>query len=66
MWIPKNKKTGKEYPAISDSEKDALEATLAIRGKYTYRKVPDPKPIPLPVEAKAVPKKEIEKSDADA
>lgn len=56
-----------EYPAITDAEKEAYEApTSAARGKYTFRKVPDPKPIPLPVEAKAVPKKEIEKSDADA
>ena len=66
MWIPTNKKTGKVYPAITDAEKDAWEATLAIRGKYTYRKIPDQKPIPAPVEAKAVAKKETEKSDADA
>lgn len=39
MWIPKNKRTGQEYPAIDDATKAKMESAYATKGKYTFRQV---------------------------
>ena len=36
-WIPRNKKTGIDYPPISDAEKAAMESDFVTKGKYTFR-----------------------------
>lgn len=36
-WIPRNKKTGIEYPAIPDAEKAQWESDPNLKGKYTYK-----------------------------
>jgi hypothetical protein len=63
QYIPKNKKTGIEYPAISQEEKDAYEApTSAVKGKYAFRPVAGAKPAPIappPIEAKPVKEKTV-------
>lgn len=38
MWIPKNKKTGAEYPAVTDAEKAELEKDPNYRAKYVFRR----------------------------
>lgn len=43
MWIPKNKKTGLEYPPVTDAEKAELEKDRNYQQKYTFRKVADVK-----------------------
>lgn len=65
LWIPKNKKTGKEYPAITDAEKaDYLKDPL-LAPKYTFIAVPgsDKQPAPPPSEAKQVAQKPKEEKD---
>lgn len=68
-WIPKNIKTGIEYPAISDAEKAEWEKDYNINGgprkRYTFTKVAEAKaPAPTkektaePVEAKRIDKAE--------
>lgn len=51
MWIPKNKKTGVEYPEVSEEVKLAYEADPVIADKYTFIPVKETKP---PKEAKKV------------
>jgi len=36
-WTPRNKKTGIDYPPVSDAEKLAMEADPQTKGKYTFR-----------------------------
>lgn len=68
-WIPKNIKTGIEYPAISDAEKSEWEKDYNINGgprkRFRFKPVNDPKaetPAPKkektaePVEAKRIEK----------
>lgn len=38
MWIPKNKKTGIQYPAVTDAEKSELLKDPAYRDKYVFLK----------------------------
>lgn len=58
MWKPKNKKTGQEYPLITDAEKKDLENYYPTANKYVFTFVPDPspkkpaQPAPEPTEAK--------------
>ena len=40
MWIPKNKRTRVEYPAISDAEKKVYESDPMLKGRYTFRPAP--------------------------
>lgn len=43
MWIPKNKKTGQEYPPITDAEKAEWLNDPYIKPRYAFRQVaPDP------------------------
>jgi hypothetical protein len=53
-WIPKNKRTGRQYPAISDQEKREMEADKLIGPKYVFLPVNEKqeKPAPEPKEAK--------------
>ena len=54
-WIPRNKKTGIDYPPISDAEKAAMESNFVTKGKYTFRA--DGSAVPK-VAAKPMPEKE--------
>lgn len=40
-FIPKNKKTGQQYPAITEALKTAWEADPALKGKYVFLPVAD-------------------------
>ena len=63
LYIPINKTTGAEYPAINDEQKKANDSDPLIRAKYRYRIVlgSEKQPAPPPVEAKAVTPKTEEK-----
>jgi len=41
MWIPKNKKTGQEYPAITGEQKAEWLNDPYIKARYTFRQVED-------------------------
>jgi hypothetical protein len=41
-WIPRNKNTGVEYPAIDDATRAQWEADPNLKGKYTYTKTGEP------------------------
>lgn len=43
-WTPRNKKTGIEYPPVSDAEKAAMESDPATKGKYTFKPTADESP----------------------
>jgi hypothetical protein len=60
-WIPRNKTTGVEYPAIDDATKAQWESDPMLKGKYTYKKTGDAaKPVTKAVPAKEdTPKKPI-------
>lgn len=63
QWIPKNKKTGVVYPAISDQEKSAYLADPLLSTRYSFSLVPgsDKVSAPPPIEAKREPKETEEK-----
>lgn len=65
LWIPKNKKTGMEYPPFTDAEKAAYMADPLLAAKYTFTAVPgsDKQPAPAPIEAKPVAQKPKEEKD---
>ena len=46
MWIPVNKKTGVEYPPITDAHKAEAESYYMTKGKYEYKPAPDQQPKP--------------------
>ena len=37
IWVPKNKKTGIEYPAIDDATKAEWLSDPYLKAKYTFR-----------------------------
>jgi len=55
-WIPRNKVTGVEYPAIDDATKAQWEADPNLRGKYTFKKTEEPAKV---VSTKATAKKPV-------
>jgi hypothetical protein len=59
MWIPRNKKTGVEYPPISKEKRDAWERHPQIAGKYQYIPVEE-SPAPVPKKKPASKKAEAE------
>jgi hypothetical protein len=57
-WIPRNKTTGVEYPAIDDATRAQWEADPMLKGKYTYKKTGDAaKPVTKAAPAKEDPPK---------
>lgn len=53
-WIPRNKTTGVEYPAITDAEKAQWEADPMTKGRYTYKAAEQ-----APKKAQSAPKKPV-------
>lgn len=41
-WIPRNRTTDIEYPAIDDATKAQWEADPMLKSKYTYKKTDEP------------------------
>jgi len=60
LWIPVNKTTGVEYPAINDEQKKAHDNDPNIASRYRYKVVPgsEKPPAAAPVDAKRVEKTE--------
>jgi len=68
MWIPRNKTTGVEYPAIDDATKAQWESDPMMKGKYTYKQTGSPaKPAAkaTPAKEEAAPKKPIGVADPE-
>ena len=63
LWIPRNKQTGVEYPAITDEEKAEYMKDELYMSKYMLTPVPgsDKPKAPPPIEAKAIEKPKEEK-----
>lgn len=63
MWIPINKTTGYEYPAVNDDGKKSYENDPVLSKKYRFKMVPgsDRQAAPAPVEAKKVVEKAEDK-----
>ncbi len=47
-WIPKNKKTGIEYPAIDDATKAEWLSDPYLKAKYTFRATSVAETVSLP------------------
>lgn len=60
-WIPKNKKTGKEYPQVDDAGKKELENYQMTAGKYTFIPVGGPAPKTTNVDTTLPTGKKVEK-----
>lgn len=54
-WIPVNKKTGIEYPPVTDAEKAAMESDPQTKGKYRFKTAPGEVPkVPKNAKEKAL------------
>lgn len=52
MYIPTHKTTGQVYPAVTEQEREAMEAYYHTKGKYNFAEVPGTEPAPVPEKPK--------------